>query len=134
MKFNYTLIQDKFLPGKKTYLALLDINLGENKLPVKCLIDSGSPISIIHSPLAVAAGVTPIDGKKGILLGIGGEPIKGYFHKITFSIYGSNPTLCTVFLTAELKVPYCLLGQIGFFENYKVVFNLRKKFFEILPA
>ncbi len=108
--------------------------MGNNQLPIKCIIDSGSPVNIIHSPLAVAAGIIPTDGKKGVLLGIGGEPVKGYFHEISFSIYGSRPTKCIVFLTADLKIPYCLLGQIGFFENYKVIFNLRKKFFEVIPV
>lgn len=59
MKFTYTRVPDSYLPNGIAYLPLLDINLGENKLPIKCLIDSGSPVSIIHAPLGVAGRIKP---------------------------------------------------------------------------
>ena len=79
MKFRYTRVADLFLPGGYGYLPLVDVNFGPNKLPVKCLLDSGSPVSIIHSPLAVAAGLIPVNGKKSSLLGVGGEKIVASF-------------------------------------------------------
>ena len=120
MKFRYTRVADLFLPGGYGYLPLVDVNFGPNKLPVKCLLDSGSQVSIIHSPLAVAAGLIPVNGKKSSLLGVGGEKIVGYYHKININVYG-----------ADLRSPYGLLGQTGFFQNFRVVFELRKLEFEI---
>jgi len=130
MKFRYTRVADLFLPGGYGYLPLVDVNFGPNKLPVKCLLDSGSQVSIIHSPLAVAAGLIPVNGKKSSLLGVGGEKIVGYYHKININVYGNEEEI-DVFLTADLRSPYGLLGQIGFFQNFRVIFELRKLEFEI---
>ncbi len=132
MKFEYIKIRDQHLPGNFAYLPLIDINLGENKIPVKCLIDSGSPLSIIHSPLAVASGIIPSEGKKETMSGIGGEIVSGYLSEIEFSLY-SYSCKTKAFLTAELQTPYCLLGQIGFFDRFKVIFNLNNKIFEVNP-
>ncbi|HKZ35658.1 MAG TPA: retropepsin-like aspartic protease [Patescibacteria group bacterium] len=130
MKFDYTWVVDDYLPGGKAYLPLLDVNLGTNKLPIKCLIDSGSPVCIIHSPLAVAAGIIPAKGKASSLLGIGGEKVTGYYQRVEINVYGYRQKV-TAFLTADLRTPYCLLGQIGFFEKFRVVFELMKERFEV---
>lgn len=130
MKFCYTRVADSFLPGGYGYLPLLDVNFGPNRLPVKCLIDSGSPVGIFHSVLGVAAGLVPVDGKKSSLLGVGGEKITGYYHQTEISFYGCDLEM-PVFLTADLRSPYSLLGQIGFFANFRVAFELKKREFEI---
>lgn len=132
MKFDYIRIKDDYLPGGEAYLPLLDVNLGPNKLPIKCLLDSGSPVCIIHSPLAVAAGIIPADGESSSLLGIGGEKVTGYYQQAEISVYGNDQTI-PVFFTADLRTPYCLLGQIGFFEKFRVVFELMKQRFEVTP-
>lgn len=130
MKFNYTCIEDKFIPGNYAYLPLVDINIGKYKLPIRCLIDSGSPITIIHSPLGVAAGIIPAEGKISNVLGIGGEIVKGYYHKIKLNLYDNNWS-SEVFFTPDLKTPFCLLGQTGFFQHFRVIFNLQQRQFEI---
>jgi len=132
MKFNYTCIEDKFVPGNYAFLPLVDINIGKIKLPIRCLIDSGSPITIIHSPLGVAGGIIPADGKKSSVLGIGGELVRGYYCKIILHLYETN-WHSMVFFTPDLKTPFCLLGQTGFFQYFKVIFNLQQKQFEINP-
>ena len=132
MKFQYTKIEDLSLPSKNTYLALIDINIGKLKIPVRCLIDSGSPITIIHSPLAVVAGYIPADGQASQLFGIGGEPVAGYYHTIEMSFYG-RMFKTTVFFSTDMRTPYCLLGQFGFFDKFKICFDLKNRIFEVDP-
>lgn len=132
MRFKYTIVEDSFLPKGIAYLPLIDINIGKYKIPQKCLIDSGSPVTIIHSPIGVAAGLIPANGKKGSLLGIGSGKIEGYYNTIELSLDG-NEFDATIFLTADLMTPYGLLGQIGFFENFRVDFKLSHRYFDITP-
>ena len=132
MKFKYTRIEDDSIPGGFAYLPLIDINLGPNKLPVKCLIDSGSSITVIHSPLAVAAGIIPATGEPSSIFGISGGAISGYYQIATADIYGNEWEL-PIFFTTELKIPYALLGQINFFQKFKLIFDLAQREFEIKP-
>lgn len=106
MKFSYTRIDDSFLPGGFAYLPLIDVNIGPNKLPIRCLIDSGSAATIIHSPLGVASGIIPADGKKSCLIGVSGGNLTGYL---------SNRFIESLWPFVQIS----LLGQIGFFQNSK---------------
>ena len=133
MKYSYSYIEDPSVPGDFLYIPLLDANLGEYKIPITCLIDSGSPVTIIHSPLAVTAGIIPSDGKKSALRGVGGDEISGYYHTVELLVCGYGYT-CKAFLTADLQTPYCLLGQVGFFQHFRVTFDLQKLSFEVIPT
>ncbi len=131
MRFTYTYIEDNTFPGRFIYLPLINLNIGEHKIPIRCLVDSGSPITIVHSPLIVASGIIPAAGKKGALYGVGGGKITGYFHQIPVSLFG-NEYVDDVFVTAELETPYVLLGQHGFFKKHRITFDLSKLSFEIM--
>ena len=132
MRFKYTLVEDSSLPKGVAYLPLIDIQIGKYKIPQKCLIDSGSPVTIIHSPIGVAAGLIPANGKKGSLFGVGAGKIKGYYHSVKLSLEG-HEFKAMIFLSADLMTPYGLLGQIGFFENFRVDFRLSHRYFNITP-
>lgn len=133
MKWTYSYIEDPSVPGKFVYIPLIEANLGEYKIAVTCLIDSGSPVTIIHSPLAVAAGIIPSRGEKSILRGVGGDTIAGYYHEVGLLVCGYHYS-CQAFLTADLQIPYCLLGQIGLFQHFRVTFDLPKLSFEVIPV
>lgn len=133
MRYSYTIVSDPLLPGKKAYLPLLDINIGEYKTPIKGLLDTGSPVTIIHSALGVAGGIIPSSGRKSTLLGVGGEVLSGYYLQVPFFV-ASNSYEPEIFLTADLHLPYCLLGQIGFFQYFIVSFALSKKQFDVIPS
>lgn len=132
MWFKYTCVEDRFLPKGIGYLPLVDVNIGERKIPLRCLVDSGSPVTIIHSPIAVATGIVPVDGKKSSLFGIGSGKLDGYYQTITMNLYG-NQFSGAVFITADLGTPYGLLGQIGFFEHFRVDFKMSQRSFKITP-
>lgn len=133
MKFIYRYIQDELIPGKFSYVPLIVANLGEYKIPIMCLIDTGSPVTIIHSPLAVSAGVIPSSGRKSVLRGVGGDTISGFYHDIELVVCGYRYS-CQAFVTADMQTPYCLLGQVGFFQHFRVTFDLPKLSFEVIPV
>ena len=133
MRFDYTRVRDPFLPNGSSYLPLVDVNIGKHRIPLKCLIDSGSPVIILHSPIGVAAGIIPADGRKSSLMGIGSGTIEGYYHTIEMNFYGIDFT-GTVFFYADLDTPFGLLGQLGFFENFRVDFRLSHRYFDIHPV
>lgn len=133
MKFIYRYLVDDLVPGKFTYLPIIAANLGAYKVPIVCLIDTGSPVTIIQSPLAVAAGIIPSSGKESTLRGVGGDTILGYYHEVELLVCGYQYA-CQAFLTADLHVPYCILGQVGFFQHFRVTFDLPKLSFEVVPV
>ena len=133
MKWTYSYIEDPSVPGKFVYIPLIEVNLGEYSIAITCLIDSGSPVTIIHSPLAVSAGIIPSAGKKSTLHGVGGDTISGYYHDIEMVVCGYRYS-CKAFITADMQTPYCLLGQVGFFQHFRVMFDLPKLSFEVIPV
>ena len=100
------------------------------ELPIFCLVDSGATEILINTEIAKALGIQVEKGKKKLYGGIGGV-MDGYQHKITMRLAGDTHEFEVSCGVLDLPMYDGLLGQNGFFDNYKVVFEKYKKRFEV---
>lgn len=95
------------------------------------LIDSGADYCIFHADLAKDLGIELKTGIKLDFTGTLREKQLAYLHKVTFYL-GNKKIESVVAFSNEIEaLPFGLLGQQGFFDKFKVSFDLKKKEIEI---
>ena len=72
------------------------------------------------------------------MFGIEGKGIQAYFHNIIIGVekwkYKSYSGFTNFgIVTSPDQMPYGILGQVGFFEHFQVIFNYKKLEVEITP-
>lgn len=129
MKFSYK----KY--GPRTLRPVVPIKL-KNKDKVinyEVLVDSGADLCIFDEEIGEALG---LDVKKGIsreVFGVGGKASLYYLHKIEIEVGGWTHKIEAGFMpnVAGRVMPYGLVGQRGFFENFIIKFDLLKEEIEV---
>jgi hypothetical protein len=113
MKFKYK----KFT--KDLYRPVIPIKVlnKEKTINYEVLIDSGADICLFHSEIGKYLGINVENGIRKINIEVGGWP---YEIEVGFI-----PNVGNSF------VNYGLVGQIGFFEFFQVIFDLSKKDIEL---
>lgn len=134
LKFDYTALigPDRFERRPLVPVVFRNPETGE-ELEILGLIDSGADGIILNAEFAPVLGLDMNAGKSRSYQGIGGEPILGYDHEVTIRLRDDkNEYRVEVTFLPGLKTA-CLLGQSGFFENYKISFEYQKGRFELTP-
>jgi predicted aspartyl protease len=128
MKFAYV----KFQIFYKPVLPVV-FKFGNKSFPYQALIDTGADMAIIHAEIAEQLGLNLEEGDKYPFAGICGTG-KGYIHKVDLEIGGCIFKNVPIIFTRDIN-PYGfgILGHEGFFDQVKLVFELSKKQFEIIP-
>lgn len=127
MKFAYKAIE---LPpgGRREFLLkpIIPLWLFHKKAFVRleALIDSGADFSVFHSEIAEVLGVHWKSGAPHHFVGITGEKGTVYFHQIKMKIGKWTKNIYCGFSKDLAEENYGVLGQEGFFENFKVTLDL----------
>jgi hypothetical protein len=89
------------------------------------LVDSGADICLFHAEIAEAVGIDVVKGKKNEVFGVGGKASIYYLHKVKIEIGGWEYEIEAGFLPSigGRNIPYGIVGQKGFFEYFKVMFD-----------
>ncbi len=99
------------------------------KIPVECLVDSGSDTNLFPTDWGIAAGIKMEKGEKKLIQGIGGITLNAYRHPVKLWINSKKIKTFADFSTQQ-SLP--LLGRVDFFSYFpEVVFNEKKRFVEI---
>ena len=115
-------------------LIPVEILSGDKKLPTYGLIDSGADICLFGSGLCEGLGLKLTAGKKQHLQGVGRTQISFYLHTVTLEV-GTHRAKAEVGFSREIShIPFAILGQKGFFENFLVAFNYPKKWVEVIKS
>ncbi len=115
-------------------LPLLKVRLafGSNRTDVVGLVDTGATDCLFDRDVADALGITLADSDdKREYFGVGGQPVIGHIHTIRFQIQGFSEWIEIEAGFIDAKLPYQLLGQTGFFDNYEINFKRYRGRFEI---
>lgn len=99
---------------------------------VLCLIDSGAGATILNAEFAEVLGIDLTSGKPHPYMGIS-EKAPAYDHPVEMRLKQDTHTYRIICSFMPGLTTTGLLGQRGFFEHYKVTFELSKKRFEIVP-
>jgi hypothetical protein len=136
MKFDYSIQWSE--DGGIFYSARIPVAVSNpsnsNELPILGLIDSGASETLINPEIGKILGVNITKGEKVVYAGIGGNVI-GYRRSLNIRVGGSKEvhTIQCAFAPISRVGIDVLLGQIGFFDFYKIVFEKYKKQFEVTP-
>lgn len=95
------------------------------------LVDSGASACVFHAGIGEAIGINIKSGKKAPLRGVTLGEGEQFFHEVTL-VLGGNKIEGYVGFSYDLKFPFGLLGQEGFFDKFRVCFDFPKKEFEIM--
>ena len=135
MRFDYAhLIVDPYGDGKEDksyYRPILDVQLkyNNNKISTEALLDSGADYCVFEMGFGHSIGIDVESVKPEITRGINNKDTRIYFHNVTVYIRG-NPIQIRCGFLRNLAVN--LLGQDCIFDKYKVVFNHKEKYFELI--
>ncbi|MEN9614286.1 MAG: hypothetical protein RLZZ347_593 [Candidatus Parcubacteria bacterium] len=124
MKFQYKQY------GQNTLRPVVPIRLknGDLNIGYEVLVDSGADLCIFDAEIGEAIGIDIQSGKMKEVFGVGGKASVYYLHKLDIEVGGWSYTIDAGFMpdVAGRVMPYGLVGQKGFFDNFVVKFDLIK--------
>jgi hypothetical protein len=136
MKFKYLKQRNPANPAQPWVLRpYIPIRLfyGQRSVSVLALVDSGADESVFHASIGRLLGIDVPKGRKKRFVGISGTGADGYVHRVRLQVVGVRDSI-------ELDVGFldvpgvdAILGQAGFFEYHRVVFERAKEQIEIRP-
>lgn len=132
MKFKYKKTPDNSYPSGYISLPILPVRLfnSGNHTDVRCLLDSGSDHSMFHSSVADVLGIDLAKGERRTYYGIANQAAVGFLHPIQLQIQGFSEAVdIKAAFTEDSDIP--LIGQIGFFDYYQVIFERYRGRFEV---
>jgi hypothetical protein len=98
-----------------------------------CLVDSGAGVTLINDQYAEAFGIDLEAGREVPVYGIENNPRPAYGHVLKIKIADELPEISTMCYFVPDLPTSVLLGEVGFFDAYKVEFQKYKNIFEITP-
>jgi hypothetical protein len=135
MKFKYRYLRDSSGSGRNYIrLPLLQVRLGfgANHTDVVGLIDTGATDCLFDRDVADDLGITLADSDvKREYFGVGGQSVIGHIHKIRFQVQGFGEWIEIEVGFIDAHLPYQLLGESGFFDNYEISFQRYRGRFEV---
>jgi len=134
MKYDYLeypMDQPAFPDLKKIYRPIIRISIKyQSELDLLAYLDSGSDFCLFPAEVGELIGIDSKSGIASSVTGVGGQECPVYYHSVEIAIGGHKKKIKAGF-GEFITIP--LLGQIGFFDNFKVKFDFAKKRLEIEP-
>jgi hypothetical protein len=103
------------------------------------LLDTGADYNLFHAGLLDILNVDYLEeGKRQDMLGIEGKGVATYFHDVVIEIGPWRHKAYSAFtgygmIGSSDQMSYGILGQVGFFEHFKVIFDYDKRQIDIKP-
>jgi len=105
---------------------------GANHIDVVGLVDTGATDCLFDRDVADGLGIMLADSDlTREYFGVAGQSVIGHIHTIRFQIQGFSEWIEIEVGFIDAKLPYPLLGQAGFFDNYEISFQRYRGRFEI---
>jgi len=135
MQFDYRKEPDRTKPKKqwiKRPKIQVGLHNGSKHVQLICLVDSGADDCMFNSSIADILGIDLKAGTRKRFGGIAkGIAIDSYLHPVEIQIEGFAERIPLIAAFCESAAVDGILGQSGFFENYKVEFEGYKGKLEI---
>lgn len=132
MNIKYRKTDDNTRQEGHSFYPLLQVFIRRdiNMRPVLALVDSGAADCIFSASLGEVLGIDVASGKAHKFHSFNLHETQGFVHRIRLQVTGFSHWIDVdaVFIESEVMP---ILGQMGFFENYQVVFERFKRQFEI---
>jgi hypothetical protein len=129
VKFNYTRYSDHVLRPVIPITLHHDAAVAEYTV----LIDSGSDINVFAYELAEHLGIDAQSAAAQTFVGVSGQPEEFYIHPIELEVGGQAIAVEAGFAKSMDQKPYGIVGQRGFFDQFRVAFDLLAEAIELTP-
>jgi hypothetical protein len=132
MKVPYVLHPDNTKAKGYTEVPEVTVSLSYrgNQETVRALVDSGADECVFHSSVADSLNIDLESGVPRQYHPIGSPPFTGYVHRVGLQLKGFNERIMVEVGFSE-SCNQSLLGQIGFFDHYEIIFRGYEKRLEI---
>ncbi len=130
MKFRYA----RYGPILRPVIPI-KIKFNNKEVGYHVLVDSGADLCLFDEEIGQALDIDIRSGEAHEVFGVGGKSSIYYLHDVKIEIGGWEHKIKTGFMqhVAGQILPYGIVGQKGFFENYIVKFDLRKEEIDLIP-
>ncbi|MFM2340256.1 MAG: hypothetical protein RLZZ360_892 [Candidatus Parcubacteria bacterium] len=129
MKFPYK----KYGAGVVRPVIPVTLCRGEKKVRYEVLVDSGADLCVFHAEIGELLGIEITKGKAHEVFGVGGKASVYYLHKIQIEVGGWPYAIEAGFMpnVSGRAMHHGLVGQKGFFEHFKVIFDKSSESIEL---
>jgi len=110
--------------GRLVPLIPVILRHGDKEFEINALADSGASSCLFAGMLGVGLGLDVQKGPSQKIYGLGRGEVTAYYHKVTLQIGAVIWEEYVGFCLDNFRVDG-LLGQKGFFSNFRVAFDLR---------
>lgn len=119
--------------GHIAYRPVITVHLlaGQNRLRCLCIVDSGADHCVFPLSFALQLGFNPLGAPPVMTAGVGSAAVQMYFWTVSMDIGPVQKETVVGFTEDMNSKGIGLLGQHGFFEHFKVQFDLPNKIFWI---
>lgn len=121
--FSYKRINDSALRP----IIPIKLSFGQESINQMVLVDSGADFCVFRSEVGEALGIAIETGMPRMIGGINGEPLVGHVHMLDLTVGNYKNNVPVVFVDGLTEWGYEIVGQIGFFDQFKVSFDYSKK-------
>ena len=130
MKFKYSRYGKIVRP-----VMTIKVRHGDKSLSYQVLVDSGADICLFSEEVGQAIGLDVRSGAGREVFGVGGKASIFYLHRVKIEAGGRPYEIEAGFMpeVAGRLMPYGVVGQRGFFDNFIVKFDLLKEEIELKP-
>lgn len=108
------------------------LGFGTNHTDVVGLVDTGATDCLFDRDVADDLGIKLADSNvTREYVGVGGQSVIGHIHSIRLQVQGFAEWIEIEAAFIDAKLPYQLLGEAGFFDNYEISFQRYRGRFEV---
>lgn len=135
MKFRYQKIPSPDPKQKWLKRPIIDIRvLGpQGGTTVSALVDSGADHSLFHIDIAKDIGIDLNKSNIAYFRGIEGGRMPTFLERVKIQIIGSDKTTELLAGFTDSRTVSAILGQEGFFDEYRIKFERDHNLIEITP-
>lgn len=120
--------------GRKLLRPVIPVELSykNKKLPYNVLIDSGADFCLFNYEVANHLGIPIETGEKSEAIGITGFGSPIYIHTVNLKVKDKLFRIKAGFLENMTNAGYGIVGQVGFFDKFKVIFDYQNGDIELI--
>ncbi|PJC28967.1 hypothetical protein CO053_01780 [Candidatus Shapirobacteria bacterium CG_4_9_14_0_2_um_filter_40_11] len=137
MKFPY-LKQPNLLNPQQPWISrpIIPIRISHknNSLNISALIDSGADFCLFHSEIGRRLDIEIEKGKTLKFFGIEGSPINAHLHLVKIQVIDIDHSVTIPIAFTESPGVVAILGQLGFFDNFRIKFEKDRNIIEVTPV
>lgn len=136
MRFPY-IKQPNLLKPQEPWISrpIIPVNITykNNSLNISALIDSGADFCLFNTEIGRRLGIQVEEGNLYKFFGIEGSSIDVYLHSIKLQVIGIDYSVTMPVGFTESRGVIAILGQEGFFDNFRIKFERDRDTIDIVP-